>query len=255
MGEVDFDTGIWFPIKKMTWSEKKERNYLNCKIGFVEGAKQYQRLHPELKNLFMPRDINKVMQFRDVLSCSWRNRMPVSRPVEEKLKICLGLNSTNAVDPVEFVARDGGYRHGDLCNIFPEVAPNEQGNYNFVFRGIDRWVMSSSNKPELETISVGAKVTIQPPTREKLLSDEWKKTTIEPPPEAIRMKLYAENYMVGYAPHYIQEFYRQFGEQLKIKILQVNSGVPFEYQFLFLATLSQKAGNPYLEPKLQLVDI
>ena len=253
MGEVDSKTGIWFPIKKMIWKEKQGNSYLDCSIHFIKGAQIYQSLYPERKNLFVPKDLKRIMKYEDILSCPWRNRMPVARPLEKELKMNLGFDSDASVDPVEFVARDGGYRNGDLCDIFPEVAPDEQGNYNFVFRGIDTWVMCSDNKPELETIPVGTKVRIQPLNKEKIAPGEWEKPIIELPPETIRMKMYVEDRMVGYAPHYIQELHRQFNEQLRIEIFQVNSKVPFEYQFLFLASVNQEAGIPYSEPKFQLL--
>ncbi|MCC0175823.1 hypothetical protein I4641_02355 [Waterburya agarophytonicola K14] len=254
MAELDSRTGLWFPIKKMTWKEKQNNNYLDCSIHFIKGAQIYQSLYPERKNLFVPKDLSRTMKYKDILKSAWRNRMPVARPLEEELKICMGFNSEDSIDPVKFVARDGGYRHGDLCGLFPEITPDERGNYNFVFRGVDTWTMCTNNKPELETISTGANITVKLPEKEKVMPGEWEKPMLEPPPETIRTTMYAENEMVGYAPHYIQKLYQQFREQLQIKVFQVNSGVPFEYQFLFLATVNQKAGIPFSDEIFQLLN-
>lgn len=251
MGELDSKTGKWFPIKKMTWSKRRNQNYLNCSIKFIQGASNYQALYPERKNLFIPRDITRVMKYQDVEDCAWSDRMPVARPLEVELKKCMGLDLNSFVDPIKFVARDGGYQDGDLCGLFPEIAPDEQGNYNFMFRGIDVWVMCSDNKPELEAIPVGAKVTLQPQDKLEIVSGEWKKPMVEPPPETIRMKMFVGKSMVGYAPPYIKDLYRQFGQGLKVEVYQVNHRVPFEYQFLFLAAVNQDEGLPFSQLKYQ----
>lgn len=252
MGEIDTDTGNWFPIKKMTWGQKKRNNYVNCRIEFTQGANKYQMLHPNTKNLFMPRDTNKVMEYKDVLSCSWRNRMPVSRSLEAELKICLGFDSASSVDPIEFVARDGGHRYGDRRDLFPEIESDQQGNYNFIFRGVDSWVMSSDNRQNLETtISVGDRVS--PLLKEDIEQTSWTAnlTLSDPIPEAIRMKLYVKDQLVGYAPFWVKELYQKFGEAFEIKIYQKNLGMPFEYQFLFLATVNKDAGVPFSQPEYQ----
>ena len=254
MGKLDFKTGLWFPVKKIIWKEKQNDSYKDCSIHFVKGAQMYSSLYSERKNLFIPKDLNRIMKYKDLIQSPLRNRIPVARALEKEVAICLGFNSDFPIDPVEFLARDGGYRHGDLYDIFPEVAPDKRGNYNFLFRGIDIWTMSTNNKPELETIPTQANVIIKLPQR-KIVPGEWKKPMLESPPEAIRAKMYVKNQMVGYAPHYIQELYQQFKEQLKIEVFQVNFGVPFEYQFLFLATVNQTLAEiPYSSEKFRLLN-
>lgn len=257
MGQLDRKTGKWFPIKKMNWKKKRNNNYLDCSIRFIQGAEDYQAYFPQ-KKLFFIKDITKIMKYPDVVDSIWSNRMPVARPLEEELKFCMGLDLNSPADPIEFVARDGGYRRGDKCDIFPEVTPDSLGNYNFIFRGIDAWVMSSQNRPELDAIEIGAKVKLQFPEKDEVAPEENKPPAIDPPntpPEITRMKMYVDGQMVGYAPHYIKELYRRFGEQLGVQTFHKNLGFPFEYQFLFLATVNQNTGIPFSEAKYQPLNV
>ena len=80
MGTTDLWTGKWFPWKKMTWETKKDTNYLNCSIAFVEGAKAFRTLYPKSINVV---DYGSVQNYPDISYCPWRNRMPLARPLEQ----------------------------------------------------------------------------------------------------------------------------------------------------------------------------
>lgn len=253
MGETDLHTGLWFPWQKMTWEKKKGTNYINLKIEFLEGAKGFRELYPKSENVV---DYGRVMNYRDISYCPWRNRMHFHRSMSESDRkfydIDLELyrfSFNNEVDPIEYAVISGGYRHGDKCDIFPELAPDEQGNYNFIFRGQDAWYFSKENSPEIEAIPLGAKVTLQPPAQEKIQRGEWKEHTA--PPEVIRMKMFAEGKLVGYAPPYIRELYKSFGENLQVVTCAKNLGVQLDDQFIFKAIINQKVGTPFSETRYQ----
>jgi len=246
MGETDSRTGKWFPFKKMTWEEKKGTNYINCSINFIEGAKEFRALYPKSENVIT---YGREMNYTDINCCPWRNRMPLSRPLEKSFRQFYGFDLEDKIDPIEYSVLSGGYRHGDKSCLFPELAPDEQGDYNFIFSGVDSWYMPSDNKPELEVIPVGTKVTLQLPEKWEIEPGEWKEYTS--PPEAIRMKMFAKGQLVGYAPPYIKDLYIRFGEQLQVETCKKNQGAPFDHQFIFKAIINQAIGIPFSEAKYE----
>ena len=250
MGKMDLSTGKWFPFQKMTWEAKKDTNYLNCSISFIEGAKAFRRLYPKSENVI---SYGEVKNYPDLFSSPWRNRMPLSRPLELSSRNIYGFDLNKKIDPIKYVAISGGYRHGDRNCLFPELAPDERGNYNFIFRGVDSWYMPSENKPEIETIPIPTQVTLKLPCEIEIEPGEWKEYT--PPPEAIRMKMYAKGQLVGYAPQYIQDLYLKFGDLLQVETYHKNEDVPFDDQFLFKATINQMVGIPFSEAKYQTFTI
>lgn len=159
--------------------------------------------------------------------------MPVNREPDPKMLESLGLDF-NQFDPIEYVARSGGYRYGDCEDLFPEVQPDRLGNYNFVFRTVDSYTFSTPNRPELNSINVGDKVLA---------------TLIEG-----RLKLQCQDYIIGSTPPYIRELYKKYREHLKISVFKVNPEVPYEYQFLLLASLNQKIGIPFSELEYQPIN-
>ena len=252
MGHTDLTTGKWFPFRKMIWEHKEDNNYFNCSISFVEGAKAFRTLYPKSEKVIAYGEVRKDF---DLYRCPWRNRMPLSRPSAEKYKLFhgfgfYGFNSNENIDPIEYVAISGGYRHGDKNNLFPEVAPDELGYYNFIFCSGESWYFSDDNRPEIEDIPLGAKVSLQVPEKTEIKRGEWQEYTA--PPEAIRMKMFVKEQLVGYAPYYIQDLYRSFGEKLQVAIVRKNLGAPFDNQFLFKATIHQSVGIPFSDEKYQI---
>ena len=248
MGETDLLTGKWFPWQKMTWEAKKGTNYINLKIEFLEGAKEFQKLYPKSENVV---DYGRVMNYRDISYSPWRNRMPLSRPPKKIFRELYRFNLEGDVDPIEYAVISGGYRMGDKCDIFPEVAPDEQGNYNFVFIGRDACGYTPENKSEIEAIPVGAKVNLHPPKQKEIQKGEWIECTA--PPEAIRMKMFAEGKLVGYAPPFIKDLHKRFGEDLQVTTCAKNLGLEFDYQFTFIfkATINKAIGIPFSEERYQ----
>ncbi len=233
MGRTDKATGLWFPIQKMTWTHQNGE-YLDCVTVFTNGARKLEQLHPEQPNIVTFGSLGQVIKSRDIYSCPWSNRMPVNQEPDPKILECLGLERDSSVDPVQYVARSGGYRHGDNRDIFPQVQADARGNYNFIFRNVDSYSFATINRPELNCIRTGEIVT---------------PTLIEG-----KLELYCQGYNIGSAPPYIRELYKKYRDSLAISVYQINFQVPFEYQFLLLATLNQKTGIPLNEFEYQPFD-
>jgi hypothetical protein len=233
MGRTDKLTGLWFPVQKMTWS-KNNGEYSNCITVFTNGAKQLEQLHPEQPSFVTFGSLNRVVKSKDISNCPWSNRMPVNQEPNSNVIEFLGLDSDLDLDPVMYVARDGGYRHGDMRNIFPQIEPDRFGQYNFIFRNIDSYCFSSENKSELNHIKQNERVT----------------------PQFIdgRLQLICHDSLIGYAPPHIRELFKKYQNNLKIEVYQVNQQAPFAYQFLLLATLHREIGIPFSEPEYQAVN-
>jgi hypothetical protein len=230
-GETDSKTGIWYPIEKMTWTYR-DGNYLDCVTVFTQGAKIFEEMYPEQPNIITFGSLDQVKRSDDIYSCSWANRMPVNRDPDPAMLEILGINDDLILfDPVEYIARSGGYKFGDKNDLFPEVQPDINGNYNFIFRTVDSYVFATKNRAELNCISVGEQVDLS-------LTEH-------------RSELRCQNLIIGYAPRYIQELYKKYRDKLEITIFKVNSQSPYEYQFLCQAILNQREGKPFSELEYQ----
>jgi hypothetical protein len=230
MGEVHYPSGSWFPIQKLTWNRKDNR-YVNCKIVFTEGAKELRNLYSSKTPLLL-RNLTKVIKSKDIESCLWQSRLPANgNYLPDSSAIAkLGLDPGFAYDPIQYASRSGGYRKGDNKDLFPEIEPDEDGNYNFYFRGICRWNFKSRNL-KLETTEVGDKVL---PIIEK---GEW--------------RLKNRDLILGSMPCYIQHLYFRFKDSLKITVAIVNQGAFDEDLIVYKAVLNQTVGIPFIEKEYQ----
>lgn len=233
MGRTDKVTRLWFPIQKMTWSYSGGE-YSNCTLVFTQGAKKFEQLYPEQSNIITFSSLKQVIESENIHSCPWSNRMPVNQEPNPYIVKFLGLDRTSEIDFVEYVAINGGYRHGDMRNIFPEVRADNNGKYNFIFRNVDSYCFSTENKPELSSIKETEKVI---------------PTFVEG-----RLQLNCRGLFIGYAPPHIKELYKKYRDDLEISVYKVNQQAPFEYQFLLLATLDRQIGVPFSELEYQPVD-
>ena len=230
MGQTDLDTGLWFPIKKMTW-KYLNGEYLDLKTVFTHGAEKLKNMYPEKSPFLLSGNLKRISRSNNISACPWRNRMPINRQPDPSLFSCLGLSPNPPYDPISYVSRSGGYRYGDTNDLFPEILPDPDGDYHFIFRPVDSYVFTNPNQPELETITEGEIVTPQ---------------LVE-----AQIKLSCQSQIIGIAPGYIRELIKKYQEQLSIKIYQVNYGLPLEYQFLCQATLNQNSGIPFTELEYQ----
>lgn len=228
MGRTDMMTGLWFPVQKMTWT-RQNYEYVDCTTVFTQGAKKLEELHPDKPNIVTVGSLEQIFLYRDIYSCGWSNRLPVNRDPDPQILKYFGLLPDASLDPILYAERSGGYRHGDRQDLFPEVQADGQGNYNFVFRNVDASQFTTANKPELHQIKVGEEVTAD-------IVDG-------------KIRLNCRGYDVGSAPNYIRELHRKYQDNLNIRVYQVNKDAPFEYQFLFLASLNQEIGTPFSEPE------
>jgi hypothetical protein len=229
MGRTDKTTGLWFPIQKMTWTHG-DGEYSNCINVFTNGAKKLEKLHPQQPNIITFGSLNQTIKSPSIDSCPWSNRMPINQEPNSDVVKFLGLDQAK-LDLVKYIAIDGGYRHGDMRNIFPEVQADKNGKYNFIFRNVDSYSFSTENKPELNCIKKTEKVML---------------TFLEG-----KLQLSCQGLFLGYAPPHIRELYKKYRDELEITVYRVNRQAPFEYQFLLLATLDREIGVPFSEPDYQ----
>ena len=233
LGRTDKSTGLWFPIQKMTWG-KTNSKYTDCITVFTNGARQLEQLYPTQPNIVTFGSLNQIIESESIDSCSWSNRMPVGREPNPNIIKFLGLDPNADLDPVIYVARDGGYRHGDLRNIFPQIEPDPFGKYNFIFRNVDSYCFSPENKSELNCIE--------------------ETETVMPQFIDGRLQLICHNSFIGYAPPHIRELYKKYRNNLKIEIYKVNRQAPFAYQFLLVASLDREIGIPFSEIEYQAIN-
>lgn len=90
-------------------------------------------------------------------------------------------------DFISLFARNGGIRHGDRYDVFPEITPNTAGEYEFWFRIYDLPTLIGNGHEEVkeiaDTIAVKQKLDLE------VCSDET--------------KIYCQGVHIGYCPHYI----------------------------------------------------
>jgi len=230
MGRTDKATKLWFPIQKMMW-DYHDGEYSNCRIVYVNGAEKLEQLYPEQPNMVSFGSLQRVITFDNLDRCPWSNRMPVNQEPSSDIAKILNFTSSSELDPIEYVAIDGGYRHGDMRNLFPEVEVDSNGKYNFLFRSVDSYTFASPNRSELNFIQSCGRVS--------------------PLFELERLKLVCGGYTLGYAPPHIRELYNKYRDSLNIEIYQVNSQASSTYQFLLKAVLDSQIGIPFSQPEYQ----
>lgn len=230
MGQRDVKTGLWFPIKKMTW-KYRQGEYVDCVTRFTVGAQKLQSIYPNDLYLITFGSLEQIRQARDIYHSPLANRMPVNHPVKAEMLSVLGLDPNAPVDPVEYVSRSGGYRYGDSNDLFPEVEADSRGNYNFYFRPVSAYELTSGRERGLEKSEFGERV--------KVVMEEGK------------IKLQCQSQIIGSAPGYISELIKKYHEGIEISIAQVNQNVPARYQYLLVASLNQERGKPFTEIEYQ----
>lgn len=230
MGQTDLKTGLWFPIKKMTW-KYLEGKYVDCVTRFTVGAQKLQSMYPDDPYLITFGTLEQIRQDKDIQHSQFAKRMPVNHPVKAEMLFVLGLDPNSLLDPVEYVSRSGGYRYGDSNDLFPEVEADSRGNYIFYFRPVSAYEFASLKKTSLEKIGEGNRV-------KAVMGQE-------------KVKLQCQGQIIGSAPGYIDELIKKYPEGIEISIAQVNKNVPAQYQYLLVASLNQEIGKPFTEIEYQ----
>jgi hypothetical protein len=97
---------LWFPVKKMVWRGEKYHT------GCVGGVKELIEAAPLWRHYFQPSNFGLIKTTRDI-HCDYACRMPLDRPQEMPWYLpSLGL-PPDLLNPIAFVARNGGYRETD----------------------------------------------------------------------------------------------------------------------------------------------
>lgn len=90
-------------------------------------------------------------------------------------------------DFISLFARNGGKRHGDRYDVFPEVSPNDAGEYNFWFPVYGLPTLIAEGRDEVKAIAD----TIAP------------KQQLELEVQSSGTKIYSQKTHIGYCPEYI----------------------------------------------------
>ena len=228
MGTTNIKTRLWVPFQKMTWTYCNGR-YIDCKLVPTKGVEKH---NPSI----FPDKPPQTWVSPNFFYSRWSQRMPVSRPLNPETLEIMGLeNPFIGNDPVIYSSRSGGYRKGDNHDLFPEIEPNDEGKYNFVFPNFDSFAIGIKNEPELHQLKKDELVT------PKLIEG--------------RLELYCRNRLIGYAPPYIREMFKEFQQNLIIKIIKANRETFFHRQFLLLATLDKLVGIPFSGNDYQVLEL
>jgi hypothetical protein len=197
---------LWFPVRKMIW----DGEYYHT--GCVGGVKGLIEAAPLWRHYFRSEDFGLIKTTRDI-HCDYACRMPLDRPQEMPwYSPRLGLPD-NLLDPIAFVARSGGYRETDSLDIFPEVTPDSNGDYQFYFLLRKLYLVE---KTALNNVGVGDAIDCQ----------DW---------SAIHQ---STGHKIGILPGYIRSLAISHPDLIKIQVHQVNQDALLQERFLCSAICS-----------------
>jgi hypothetical protein len=227
MGWTDPISKQWFPIKKMTWSGGK---YYTV---YVEGMRQAMVIS-EAHRTAVKAGLAKLdrVSVTDGIESSFKTRIPVNRPftdVAELMRLDLSTDLTQ-FDPVEYVARSGGYVGGDTADLFPEVTPDRFGFYHFYFE-----------VEPVESMNIGKYVHLVKVGRKLIISERW---------------IGCQDFVLGRAPGYICDLYAQYPRSISIEIARIDPNRRRFGKFLCHATVDRQLHIPFSNTLYQpLVDL
>jgi len=187
LGWQDPSTRGWFPVGRLDANAKRDE----YRYAYTKGA-----LAAQEKSGFEPLyDFPKFDEtYRsDHLFPMFRNRIMTSgrRGFDEYLKL-LDLDESSAVDPLEILAIDGGYRATDHYEVFQKIERRENGAFRCRFF-LHGWRHTTDQ----------AKARLM-----RLNSGERLNATIEltNPSTGLAVQIQSEDYhMLGWAPRYLLE--------------------------------------------------
>jgi len=157
--------------------------------------------------------------------------MPVNRPFTDTLKLeRLGLSTDlSQFDPVEYVARSGGYAGEDTSDLFAEVTPDLVGNYHFHFgiRALDGIDLSEY----IHQIQTGTNLRIEDGL------------------------IYDRGFILGKAPGYIADLANHHPQAIELTVEQINQDIYKFGKLLCHARIDRKVAIPFSDLHYQpLVD-
>lgn len=187
---AEVEDKLWFPVRKMIWHGEKYHT------GCVGGVKGLIEAAPLWRHYFQPEAFGLIKTTRDI-HCDYACRMPLDRPEEMPWYLpSLGLPA-DSLNPIAFVARNGGYRETDSLDVFPEVEADSDGCYRFYFLLRKLYLVEEAAVDKVvrgDDIECGDGWAIHQPTGNR----------------------------IGILPGYIRALFTEHRSQVEMKIHQVN---------------------------------
>jgi hypothetical protein len=209
MDWFDRDKGKWFPVEKMIW--KNGKYYSFYLQGMLEAIKAFP--YEDKINRF-----DRVI-ITDDISPGFEDRMPLGRPFTDVSSLDrLGLpTDLNRFDIFEYMARSGGHNNTNDSQLFPEVTPDAFGIYHFYF----------SIEP-IGGIDI-TKYLYQIEVKDKLFIKDG--------------SIYHENFVLGMAPGYINDFSKCYFQAIELNVSKVNHHI---YKTSKILCHAQINGNKFI---------
>jgi hypothetical protein len=192
MGWTDRKSKIWYPMRKMTWSEGKYYTvYLKGMLDALEASEDIKYMVN-----FGWHVIDRI-QVSDKITGEFAklvyddNDYIDSSPVER-----LSLHGEGRLSPFEYIARNNRFKNINHHDVFAEIPSDENGIYNFYFGS--RHIKELDICNYIQQLEIGA---------ELFLKDNY---------------IYHNNELLGSAPNYIIDLHKQNPEAIKINIAKIN---------------------------------
>jgi hypothetical protein len=223
MGWTKPNTNIWFPIRKMTWSNGEYHTvYLQGMLLSEEFSKNHQA---EIE--FQRSKLDKVDSGLEIHGL-FRPRIPLRRTYTTDVKQLEQLNLTNDshhFDPFEYVARTGGYKATDSYDLFPEATPDECGIYHFYFTA---GVFYPVNITEYITqLKVGDRLNIK------------------------NGSVYHKDFLLDKSPGYINDMVEHHAQAIEVTVEKINFSESGRGNLLCAVTVNGKIHIPFSDFKYQ----
>jgi hypothetical protein len=218
MGWTDPISNRWFPIKKMTWNEGK---YYTV---YLQGMRSAIAANPS-KGTAVKAGLIKLDEviITSDIEVSFKTRMPVNRPftdVERLQRLGLPTDLTK-FDPFEYVARSGGRSGADSSDIFPEFAPDLNGEYHYYF-GIGAIEDVDINE-YIHRVNVNDRLTVKDG------------------------RIFHKGNLVGEAPGYIKHLLQHHTESIDLTVFQVNDDIYKFGKLLCCAKINSRKCIPFTD--------
>jgi hypothetical protein len=227
MGWTDHVSKQWFPLKKMTWNEGK---YYTVYLQGMRLAMEISEGHRTVVKAGLAQ--LEAVDISNQIEVSFKTRMPVNRPFSDITRLeRLGLSKDlTQFDPFEYIARSGGRSGADSCDLFPEVTPDQFGQYHFHFGigaidgvEIDKYIYQLQADTQL-TIENGL--------------------------------IYHQDVLLGTAPGYIADLVNHHPHAIELTVAQINHDIYKFGKLLCHAQIDSKITIPFSDLHYQpLVDV
>jgi hypothetical protein len=192
MGWTDPRSKIWYPIRKLTWSNDKY--YTVYLRGILDAAEASNGM----KYMIM-----KGFRIVDEIQVTDKIIGEFAKLVEDNYDRVhlysverLSLPEEGLLSPFEYTARNNRFENMNHHDVFPEISSDENDMYNFYFG--TRHIKALDICDYIQQLEIGT---------ELFMKDNY---------------IYHDNELLGEAPNYIIDLYNRYPEAIKINIAKIN---------------------------------